>query len=738
MLPARGCAGGSATTRAEGGPLKDRSSWNGWGAARGSAAPSPLPGGPAGEEGSALRRALALLRRRALLFGAVAGAGVLAAAAATLVQPPAYRAEATIEVRPERPRVAAESSDSSYLGSLQVWENYFRTQEILLRSPGLLEAVLRELPAEAARPYASAPDPAGALARALEVETVPSTFLLNVALVHPSAEHAARIVNAVASRFLEEADRRLRDVKSGELEALDRETLPAIRRRVEEAERALRAFQDETGFADFEEQYASLVESRRKLAARLADLRLRRAALAAEEEAWDRAGTAVPPAALARERALEGLRARRTDLDAEIAREETVLKDRHPRLETLRRERSLLETRIREASRGALEALRNEARAARFEEISLLAEQERVETRMSDARLRLDEFRRLEAERAAARQLYDAYLRKHGEIHATSGAGLASVRVVDFARPPAQPHRQPRVLLTLGALLGLLLGAAAVTLAEQMNDRLSGPAEAEALLGRPVLAVVPRRPDRPPEGTPLVPEDDPATAPLEAFRALRAGVRARLEEAGGVRRLAIVSAGFGEGRSTVAVNLARVLALEGRRVLLFDAELRRPRLKAFLANPRGPGLEEFLRGERSLAEAVQPSRLPGVDVFGAEQELEGPAEVAGSPRFGKALHEAGERYPWVVIDTGPVLPLSEPAWVARRAEAALLVVEEGRTRRSEARAALRRLEDLGVNVLGLVVNKGRSPQAAPPMEEAFAPGADVRAPARDEEGVAWA
>lgn len=718
----------------EGGPLSDRSSWNGWGAARGSAAPSPLP---AEEEPSALRRALALLRRRALLFAAAAGACLLAAAAATFLQPPAYRAEATLEVRPERPRVSPESGESSYLGNVQVWENYFRTQEVLLRSPGLLESVLRDLPPDVARPYASAPDPTAALARALQVETVPSTFLLRVSLAHPSPEHAARIVNAVASRYLEEADRRLQEVRSGELQALDRETLPAIRRRVEEAERELRAFQDGTGFADFEEQYASLLDSRRKLDARLAELRLRQAALAAEERAWDPSGGAVPPAAAARARSLEGLLARRNDLEAEIAREGSVLKDRHPRLEALRRERALLEARLREASRNALEAVRGEARAARFEEVSLLAERERVEAGMADARLRLAEYRRLEAERSAARQLYDAYLRKHGEINATSGAGLASVRVVDFARPPAEPDRKPRLLLTLGALLGLLLGAGAVALAEQMDDRLSGPREAEALLGRPVLAVVPRRPERPPGRAPLLPEDDPATVPLEAFRALRAGVRARLEGAGRGRRLAIVSPQFGEGRSTVAVNLARVLALEGPRVLLFDAELRRPRLKAFLADPRGPGLEEFLRGERPFARAVQESRLPGVDVFGAEQELEGPAEVAGSPRFGRALHEAGERYPWVVIDTGPVLPLSEPAWVARRADAALLVVEEGRTRRADARAALRRLEDMGVNVLGLVVNKGRLPQAGPPEEEPPPPAAGARAPGRGEEWVAW-
>lgn len=718
--------------------MSGRSSWNGWGAARGSAAPSPFrPDGAPEEEAPALRRAFALLRRRALLFAATVGACLAGAAAAAVLEAPAYRAEATLEIRPERPRVSSESAEASALGNVQVWENYFRTQEILLRSPGFLESVLRDLPPAAARPYLSAPDPIGALGRALEIESVPSTFLLKVALLHPSAEGAAQIVNAVASRYLEEADRRLREVKSGELEALNRETLPAIRRRVEEAERALRAFQDETGFADFEEQYASLVESRRKLAARLAELRLRRAALAAEEELWDRAGNAVPPAALARARSLEGLLARRNDLDAEIAREGSVLKNRHPRLEALRRERALLETRIREAVRDAREAVRGEARAARFEEISLWAEQERVEARMADARTRLTEARRLEAERAAVRQLYDAYLRKHGEINATSGAGLASVRVADFARPPAEPRRRSELFLTLGAFLGLLLGAGAVAAAEQLDDRICGPRQAEALLGRAVLAVVPRRPERPPRPAPLLLEDDSETGPLEAFRALRAAVRARLEEAGEIRRLAVVSPLPGEGRSTVAVNLARVFALEGRRVLLFDAELRRPRLKSFLADPRGPGLEEFLRGERSFAEAVQASRLPGVDVFGAEQELGGPAEVAGSSRFGQALHEAGGRYPWVILDTGPLLPLSESAWVARRADAALLVVEEGRTRRAEARAALRRLEEMGVNVLGLVVNKGRLRPSGLPEEETPTPAPDPRALGRDEECVVW-
>jgi capsular exopolysaccharide synthesis family protein len=284
--------------------------------------------------------------------------------------------------------------------------------------------------------------------------------------------------------------------------------------------------------------------------------------------------------------------------------------------------------------------------------------------------------------------------------------------VVDTAKSPANSSGKGRVLLTVAAVIGLLFGLTSAVLAEELDDRIMTPREVEVFLGVDVLGLVPRlnhrnsgRSKRPDViRAPLMLTDDPGSLNLEAFRMLRAEVTSRLERVAGGRIIAVAGPSYGEGKSTVALNLARVLAMEDRRVLLIDGDLRRPHLKALLGRRNGMGLEEYLRGERDLRGAVQASRLPQVDVLGAQQELYRPGEEAGSERFRALLREARDLYDYTVIDAGAVNVISEVATMARQADGTLLVLHQGETRRREVRLAMRRLFGLGSRLLGAVLN----------------------------------
>jgi len=139
-------------------------------------------------------------------------------------------------------------------------------------------------------------------------------------------------------------------------------------------------------------------------------------------------------------------------------------------------------------------------------------------------------------------------------------------------------------------------------------------------------------------------------------------------------------------------------------VLVFDADLRRPSQRALIGSPSGSGLEDVLRGEATLEQAVQHSCISGVDVLGARVGTSGAAELAGTERFERGLDWARSQYDFVLIDSAPVNQVSESALVARQAEATILVVREGQTRRSAATDARRRLEGMGVNLIGGVLN----------------------------------
>jgi len=342
-----------------------------------------------------------------------------------------------------------------------------------------------------------------------------------------------------------------------------------------------------------------------------------------------------------------------------------------------------------------------------LEEKALVEEEERLDRAMSEAQIKLGQYRELQRDVAAARELYNSYLKKQGEFKATSGAGSTSVRVVDLARAPSLLQKRPGLFLMLGVVFGLLFGAAGILIAEQVDDRISSPRHAESALHADVLAAIPAMASEGAKDRPLAPEDNPVASPLEPFRRLRTEVVMRLQHETGSKIVAVLSSLSGEGRSTVAVNLARVLALEGRKVLLVDADLRRPRLKELLADRPSPGLEEYLWGEAPLAATLQATRLAGVSVLGARSSIESPAEAPGSPRFRALWPAVRAEFDFIVVDTSPIHAASEVPVLAGSADASLLVVEEGRTGARQALAAKRRLENHQVRVLGLVVNRSQ-------------------------------
>lgn len=661
-----------------------------------------------GTPGPALRRILLILRRRWALFGGLWILIALIAVAVSLTIEPVYRPQSTLEVRPEMPLVSNDQADTSYIASLQMWANFYRTQETLLRSPTLIQEVLKSAPTPMVAEYLESPDPVKAFNADLDVEKTESSYILKVGFTDEDPVKATFLINTLVSRYLQDASRRLRELKSDTLEVLSKETLPAIRQRFDEAERALQQFQERTGFADFEVEFAARVDNRRRVDARLSEIRLRAIRMGSDIDALRGYGTegitGLYHESFHATRALEGLGARRAALLEELAGQAGVLKEKHPRAIEVRNELARVDLQIREAIQGTLQSFEKTLESIREEEKKLAAEKSRLEEDMGQARRRLTEFKRLDAELATSKELYNAYLKKHSETRATSASGQAGVRVVDPATVPAEPYRKPNWILSLGFVAGLILAAAAVGLAEMLNDRLASPEEVELFLGLDVLGEIPA-PAADAQGLQparlLVDEDEDAPV-FEAYRSLRAHLITRLEEVNSGKIILVTSAASGEGKSSVAVNLARVLALEDQRVLLFDAELRWPCMKALLADPRGRGLEELLRGEVTLPEAVQRSRIPGVDVLGADTALLRP-EMAGSVRFQAALRAAREHYDFIVIDSAPATLVSDTALVARRTDATVLVVRQGETSRASALAARKRLTAMGAPLMGAVV-----------------------------------
>jgi succinoglycan biosynthesis transport protein ExoP len=660
-------------------------------------------------QGSSLVQVLIILRRRWRLLAIVWAVTVVAVGIYTFTTKLLYRPQATLEIRPETPLIGGDSNDPALLASRMNYDNYYRTQEAILTSPTLLEAAFKALPEAIRKDYEGLHDPMRSFADRLDIEKIRTSFILKIGFVDENAQNATQVVNTIVSLYLEDANRRLRELKSGAAELMSKETLPSIRARVDEADKSLQAFQTETGFTDFEEHYKSLVDAHRKFDARFTEVRIQRVKLRAELQALSAYGadgvTGLFNPAFHTTTTLQPLAIERARIASDLGKTEKLFKERHPAVQELREQLRMVEDKIREAILGTLKALETDLAEVEGEEKALKVELLAVEQGMADSARRLNQFKRLDSELVSAKELYNAYLKKHGETTATSGSSLGSVRVIDHATVPIIPFK-PKVLsnLALSAFFGLLLGLGALFVTEQLDDRVQSPRELEAFLGLEVLAVIPKLSsfDSVTDG-PILLGEGSGLPEFESFRGLRAELVTRFPKKQKSIVVCILSAIQSEGKSTVTANLAKVLAMEGRRVLILDADLRRPSQRKLIGSRVGTGLEQVLRGEATHQESIQKSRIAGVDILGACEGIEGAAELAGTVQMEQVLEWARSAYEYVLIDSAPVNQVSESSLVARLADLTLLVVRQG-TSRGAAIAARRRLAGMSVRVAGAVLN----------------------------------
>jgi capsular exopolysaccharide synthesis family protein len=272
--------------------------------------------------------------------------------------------------------------------------------------------------------------------------------------------------------------------------------------------------------------------------------------------------------------------------------------------------------------------------------------------------------------------------------------------LAEVPRSPISPNIQRELSLALVASLVLALGLA--FFAEYLDNRLKTPQDVKAHLGVPFLGLIPYVKEKPGHN-PLLNNGVPAGF-SEAFKTVRTNVLFSSAEAD-VRSLAITSASPSEGKSLVCANLAIALAQAGQRVLVIDADMRRPRVHEIFDAPQEPGLSNVLTGNAKLSEAIHKSTIDRLWVLSAGLIPPNPAELLGSKRYVDFLLSLQNHFDWAIIDTPPVLVVADGSIVANEAMSTVFVVDANHTKRHAARAALEQLETANAHVIGSVLNK---------------------------------
>jgi succinoglycan biosynthesis transport protein ExoP len=285
-----------------------------------------------------------------------------------------------------------------------------------------------------------------------------------------------------------------------------------------------------------------------------------------------------------------------------------------------------------------------------------------------------------------------------------SGTGQASPVKIKQVTPAVAPDTpaSPNVPLNLGIglLTGLILGLGIAVIRDVLDTRVRSEADVAAVTDSPILGAIGY--DRQVPSHPLIVTSVPHSPQAEAFRSLRTNLQfLGMGKTG--QAFVITSPLAGEGKSTTSVNLALAIADAGIRVLLVEADLRRPKLSDYLGIDGGLGLSDVLIGKATLDEALQPWGDRGLSVLPSGQRPPNPSELLQSDEMGSLMGEMRSRFHVVVLDAPPTLPVSDAALLTGRASGAILVCAAKRTNRAQLRAALEVLHQVDAKVVGIVM-----------------------------------
>lgn len=351
------------------------------------------------------------------------------------------------------------------------------------------------------------------------------------------------------------------------------------------------------------------------------------------------------------------------------------------------------------ARQGELASARKRAELLR----DALSEEEKKALIYQDSRVT---YNSLEREVETNQVVYQTLLQRLKEINVAGEAVSNNLNIVDKALPPLQKFK-PKLStnLAFAGLLGLFLGIAAAFLREFMDDSVKDINELERETRLPVLGLIPAVNENDPKKVSQLVLNSPKSALAESFRSLRTTIRFKLREQQQEPIIFVTSARANEGKTTVAMNLASAFAHTGNRVLLIDADLRNPSLHKLIGSRNEQNLVGYLSGEYPLDKLSQASNVPNLDIVVAGTPPTDPSELLANTKMEMLLKTASQHYDLVIMDGPPILGLADAMILTSLANITLLTVHANDTSTTTVNNALKRLQETGANVSGIILNQ---------------------------------
>lgn len=307
----------------------------------------------------------------------------------------------------------------------------------------------------------------------------------------------------------------------------------------------------------------------------------------------------------------------------------------------------------------------------------------------------------------AAKQI-EYFTTKMQDLDLRRNAKVEGSRIIEEAGVPSEPIRpkKPQNIMFAG-LLGIFFGLCLALLQELLDDRINSPEEAERVLRLPNLGHVPLVEE---EGLRLIRDISTFSPLMESYRSLRTNLNFAAV-GNSLRTMVITSSVPAEGKSTTAANLAMAMALDGKRVIIVDADLRRPSLHKLFRLESSPGLTDVLVGTHEVEEVIKSSGVDNVSVISAGSPPPNPAELLGSSKMTDLIEKLKSLADIVLFDSPPALAVADSIVLAGRTDGVLLVIGYGETKKANSRKAVELLTRANARVLGTVLNRIEGPSS---------------------------
>jgi capsular exopolysaccharide synthesis family protein len=651
-----------------------------------------------------LMEVIRVLYRRRWVICAIVLAAVAAAEVYNLTATRVYQAQARVLIEPEAGQVVPFQG----VGSDPSRDDYLLTQLEVLRSRALAQKTLEALqlfPKDPARQS----DAIGVFAGSLSITPTQSTSgtarVVNIIYHSPDPQVAARRANTLAQTYVDQ-NLEARRSSSREANSWLSQRLSELRENVKTTEGALQTYREQANAVGLEDGQNILSQKLAQVNSAYTSARTERLgkeALYRQLVAMEQSGAPLDTfPTIVGNTFIQGLKADLASLQRERLQLAERLGDLHPEMIKIDTAIDTAQQRLNAEMAKVVEGIKNDYKGAQATEQALASALETQRREVLAQNRTAIGYRALTRDAASTQQMFDTLQQRVKETEIASELQSNNIRILDLAPVPEFPFL-PRTSLNriAGFIGGTFIAIVLVVGVHFLSPRIADPEQIAHSLGLPLIGVAPRVSEL--GDARSVFSDLPAPF-QEAIRNIRTQVFLSPSTVG-TRTFAVTSTIPGEGKTVIAASLAVAIAKAGRRVLIIDADLRRPQLDQIFDIRRSPGLSNIMAGGVAPSEALIQSSVGGLFVLPAGSDMDDRGDLLDPERFNHLIQSFRQVFDLVIIDSPPVMAVADAAIVANAAMSVLLVVGAGMTSTEVARSAVDRLTSVQARVVGVVLNK---------------------------------